>query len=325
MYNDPNASSKSTPPNANINGDTDANTNTESLIKGCKACGICQNECAFLTKYGNPGSIAKDCQTNPVEYLKASFECNLCGLCTSVCPKGLNPVTAFLEFRREAVKKGRVDLSKYKRLLNYEKRGASKKYSLYSLPENCDTIFFPGCTLTGSYPGHTIKTHEFLKKHIRNLGIVLDCCTKPSHDLGRQGYFEDMFFEMKSFLLQQDIKTIILACPSCQQIFTTYGKEFNVISAYEIISRHDPENSNLKNNEQGSTRQISGSITIHDPCQARFETAIQDSVRAIAKARGIQVIKTKHTGRKTFCCGEGAGVGCTSPGFSRTWAQKRVC
>ncbi|NOX32795.1 MAG: hypothetical protein GXP56_03515 [Deltaproteobacteria bacterium] len=287
---------------------------TNAMADTCNECGVCKKECGFLMTYGNPGSIAENYKADPGRWLGISFECSLCGLCTSVCPKELDPAAWFLDLRKEAVKKGLINFSKHKTLLNYEKKGNSKKYSLYSLPENCDTVFFPGCTLAGTRPANTLNTFEYLKKQVENTGIVLDCCTKVSHDLGRQDYFNEMFFEMKSFLIKHKIKTIIVACPNCHKIFNTYGKEFKVETVYDIISRFGFDD----------TRKISGQITIHDPCPMRFEKSIQDSVRSVLRKKGLEIVDTPHQKSKTFCCGEGGSVACVSPGFAQTWKRKRV-
>ncbi|MBU2455214.1 MAG: (Fe-S)-binding protein, partial [Proteobacteria bacterium] len=224
----------------------------DAMIDICNGCNICKKECAFLEAYGNPGTIAKNHRTDPDRWRAVSFECSLCGLCTAVCPRNLDPGAVFLDFRRQAVEKSQVDFSEYKGLLNYEKKGMSEKYSLYSLPENCDTIFFPGCTLTGTRFDTTLKTYAYLKKLIKNLGVVLDCCTKSSHDLGRQDYFNDMFFEMKSFLIKHNVKTVIVACPNCHKIFNTYGKEFKLQTVYDLLSQYGLDDN----------RTVSGSITL---------------------------------------------------------------
>jgi len=280
----------------------------------CNGCSICKKECAFLSEYGNPGTIAKLSQTDPDRWQAIAFECSLCGLCNAVCPKGLDPSGMFLDFRRQAVAKGQANLSVYQGLLNYEKKGTSKRYTFYSLPKNCDTVFFPGCTLPGTRPDSTWKTFEYLQKQISTIGLVLDCCTKPSHDLGRQTYFNDMFFEMCAYLTENKINTIIVACPNCHKIFNTYGKAFKVETVYDLMSR-----CGLDDEER-----VTGSITLHDPCPVRFENNIQDSVRSVVRARGLDIIDTHHERTKTFCCGEGGSVACVSPGFARKWAQKRV-
>ncbi len=284
-----------------------------SMADTCNGCGICQKECAFLTTYGNPGTIARQAEADPDKWRMVSFECSLCRLCTSVCPQGLDPDAMFLDFRKEAVNKGLVDFSIYQGLLNYEKKGTSKRYTYYSLPENCDTVFFPGCTLTGTRPAATQKTYDYLKKHDPHMGMVMDCCSKPSHDLGRENFFGLMFSEMKGFLLKNTIKKVIVACPNCYKIFSTYGPPLKVETVYDVMARHGVEH-----------RQLSGNITLHDPCPVRNKTHIHGSIRTLVHTRGLDIVETPHTGTKTFCCGEGGAVGCVSPGFAAGWAEKRA-
>ncbi len=286
----------------------------EQIAQSCDGCNRCQKECTFLQTHGNPGTIAKKYVKAPDQLYATSFECSLCGLCTSVCPGQLDPSAMFLEFRQQAVEKGYGQFSEHQRLVNYENKGRSKKYSLYVLPTTCDTIFFPGCSLPGTRPDVTLKTYEYLKTVIKNIGIVLDCCTKPSHDLGRQDDFERMFFELKACLLENEITTIIVACPSCHDIFKTHAPEFKVETVYDIMAQ----------NKIDHRLRLSVDVTIHDPCSARFETTIQKSVRSMVQARGLDIVETDHTKQKTVCCGEGGAVGCLSPTLAEDWAHKRA-
>lgn len=288
--------------------------NTLPSKENCNGCNLCTKECAFLEQYGNPGEIAELCKTDPDKWLLVSFECSLCGLCSAVCPKGIDPSAMFLEYRRKTVEKGKMDFSEYNMLLNYEKKGTSSKYTYYHIPENCSSVFFPGCSLPGTRPETTLKTYAYLQKQDKSMGIVLDCCTKPSHDLGRQNYFDKMLSEMKSYLLENGINTIIVACPSCYKIFNTYGKEFELKTVYDIMA----------NNGLDETFPLSGNITVHDPCPVRFEKKIHDSVRLIANIQGLEIKETSHQKSKTFCCGEGGSVGCLTPEHAKAWTKKRT-
>ena len=164
---------------------------SKEILKKCIACPLCRRECAFLEKYGNPKEIADRIDPGVDASLALAFECSLCGLCGAVCPVDLEPRDLFLDMRREAVKKGIAPFPEHKMLLDYEKRGTSRRYSYYALPEGCDTIFFPGCGLPGTRPKRDPPGFNHLRSFIPGLGIVLDCCTKPSHDLGRQDFFLD--------------------------------------------------------------------------------------------------------------------------------------
>ena len=283
------------------------------VLDTCVKCPKCMAECAFLKKYGTPKAFADACNPSDKNWLLLAYECSLCGLCASVCPVDLNPAAMFLEMRREAVDRGFAPFPEHKVMMDYEQRGASKRYSYYSLPRGCHTVLFPGCTLPGTRPDSTISLYRHLKTADPNLGIVLDCCCKPSHDLGRQAFFETMFNEMKSYLIDHDIKTIIAACPNCFQVFKEYGKPLEVIMTCESLLKQDLP----KASQPIGTRIIS----IHDPCVLRNETSIHQAIRKLAKARGFVISEMIHSREHSMCCGEGGSVGFVTKNFSEQWGE----
>jgi Fe-S oxidoreductase len=296
------------------NSSSALSANIDIILEQCNDCDRCLLECSFLTQYGTPGSIAKKYHSDVEKWAATSYRCSLCGLCSSVCPKKLDPSAMFLEFRRNSVNKGLSHFPEHQRLINYEKKGTSQKYTLYALPENCDTIFFPGCSFAGTRPANTLKTYQYLQNHIDSIGIILDCCTLPSHDLGRQKKFETLFFELKTYLLDHGIHTIIVVCPSCHKIFRNYAPGLTIKTAYESILSKGLDIPPL----------LSETVIVHDPCPARFETETQNAVRSLIKATGLKIIDTPHNKEKTYCCGEGGAVGCLSPDLSMGWTNKRV-
>jgi Fe-S oxidoreductase len=282
-------------------------------IKGkCIDCPLCQKECQFLQKYGTPKAIADRFNPTKNKFQTLPFECSLCGLCSAVCPVDLNPAQMFLEMRRIVVRLGGGNFPEYSPLLNYEKRGISKRYTYYGFPDHCHTIFFPGCALAGTRPDKVLKVYESVQKSIPNLGIVLDCCTKPSHDLGREDYFQAMFGEMKSHLVEKGIQTVLVSCPNCYQIFKNHGHPLLVRTIYEVLSEIVP----------GSTPKGLGVVTVHDPCVTRFEKPIQDAVRALIQSQGGTIEEMEHQKAKTICCGEGGAVGFIAPNLAESWGVK---
>jgi Fe-S oxidoreductase len=281
----------------------------------CVQCQVCVNECQFLQLHGDPKTLADNYIPTDKHCLQIPFECSLCELCTAVCPHGVEPPKLFLEMRRESFERGQNNLPQHRGLRNYEKKGTSKRFSWYALPEDCDTIFFPGCALAGSRSEITLKVFEQLQCSIPNIGIVLDCCTKPSHDLGDENYFHAMFGEMKGYLQVQGIKTVLLACPNCDKVFKTYAAEFNIQTVYEILANMEA----LSSQKSGGT-----TVALHDPCTARFNSPAQNSVRDLLKNRGITIADQLHSREKTFCCGEGGAVNCFKQERANTWSKKRL-
>ncbi|MFA4920020.1 MAG: VTT domain-containing protein [Thermodesulfovibrionales bacterium] len=285
----------------------------ETVSQKCINCKLCQKECEFLRRYGKPKEIADSYNPGDKKHQAMPFECSLCRLCAAVCPVKINPADMFLEMRREAVRQGNGDYPEHAGILGYEKRGTSKRYTYYALPVGCDTVFFPGCTLPGTHPDKVIKLYEHMKKTIPSLGIVLDCCTKPSHDLGRDNYFNSMFKEMKDFLTVNGIQNILVACPNCYKVFRKYGGKLSVKTVYEFIAE----------NGLPDTGKAEGVIAIHDPCALRFEESVHSAIRNIATKKNLIIEEMPHARGKTLCCGEGGSVGFLSPDLAGNWGLLR--
>jgi uncharacterized membrane protein YdjX (TVP38/TMEM64 family) len=214
--------------------------------------------------------------------------------------------------RREAAKLGTAPKDVHKGLTGYEKAGTSRLLTWRGLPEGCDTVFFPGCSLPGTRPETTLDTFRKLKEKIPNLGVVLDCCTKPSRDLGREERFSALFGELKGWLLARGVKKVLVACPNCWKVFREYMPEVAVETVYEALPREE-------------MNELDGvSVTIHDPCAVRFAKKAQDAVRTLAGSTGAMVVEMVHSGDKTLCCGEGGAVGCIAPELSSGWGLKRA-
>ncbi|MBU0973718.1 MAG: VTT domain-containing protein [Proteobacteria bacterium] len=283
----------------------------EGMKASCTDCEACKQQCAFLECYGTPKQLLESFDMSR-DQAKA-FECSLCNLCSAVCPEQLDPGHLFFLARKQAMANGRVDLSTYKGILAYEQKGSSPLFSWYGLPHGCDTVFFPGCTLPGTRPETTWKMFLHLQTLVPSLGIVLDCCTKISHDLGRQGHFDFMFSEMLSYLKKNHIKKVWVACPNCYKIFASHGKGLQVTTVYEIMDGHD-----LPAQAVGK-----GKLVVHDPCPLRLNTAAQTAVRSLVDRMGMAQTLMHHQGRQTLCCGEGGSVGCVRPDLAKTWGLVR--
>jgi Fe-S oxidoreductase len=279
----------------------------------CVDCGLCQKDCRFLQKYGSPGSIARQRSLDRNE-LRMSFECSLCRLCTVVCPKDVDPVDMFGAMRCHAQETGQATFAKHGVILRYERWGASAPISWYGLPEGCDTVLFPGCAMAGSRSERVVDLYRHLQREIPSLGVVLDCCTKPSHDLGRKEYFFTMFYALRDSLVKHGVQQVLVACPSCYRVWKDYGGPVRVRSIYELLV------------ESGPLETISSSmeVTVHDPCPTRNDSAIHEAVRGLLTAMGFSLREMKHHGRKTICCGEGGAACFLAPDIVGNWSIARA-
>jgi Fe-S oxidoreductase len=220
--------------------------------------------------------------------------------------------------RCRLVEEGRGPLKQHRRILAYEKRGLSKLFSLEMLPRNCRTVFFPGCALAGCGNQLVDRLFQLLNKHIEDLGIVLNCCTKPSYDLGRAAFFEERFSALKNHLRARGVNTVLTACPSCHQIFSRYAAGLEIKTVYEVLADTIDSHPDTIIEEE-----MPVGMAIHDPCAIRFDQTVQKSVRALATQLGCDVREMKHSRKKTFCCGEGGAASWVAPKITEQWSLKR--
>jgi Fe-S oxidoreductase len=309
-------------------GNTKATVIAPTLIKGvrpglaaalqecagkCMECNLCVKQCKFLQKYGNPKHIAACYNPTAEQERKMPFECSLCNLCGAVCPVKISPGAMFLEMRREAVDRNLVDFKAHKTLRKYEQRGKSHRYSFLGIPEGCHTIFFPGCALAGTRPESTLRLYNVLASKIPGLGVMLDCCSKPSHDLGRQHHFETLFGKMRDRLVAAGVQRVVLACPSCYAVFSRYGGKLISKMAYDF----------LQPAWVSDVTGFLGRVTVQDSCVARFDPGLHATVRKLLTRTGIEVKEMKHHGLKTVCCGEGGAVSFMEPPLAANWGEIR--
>ncbi len=221
----------------------------------------------------------------------------------------------FMEIRRHHVDCGTFDSGPYRSILGYEAVGRSRLFSWYGLPDGCDTVFFPGCTLPGTRAAVTWRVFRQLRKGIPSLGMVLACCAKPSHDLGRTAHFRQAFGEVLSRLAAGGVQTVLTACPNCTRMFGQYGDGLSVRTVYEIL------------HEQGLTAPAAAcglEVSVHDPCPMRDHWQAQAAVRGLLTDVGYSHVEMPHRKNTTLCCGEGGSVGCVDFALSEGWAEKRV-
>lgn len=241
------------------------------------------------------------------------FQCNLCNLCQAVCPQQLDCSGSFLEMRRTIQIGSEKEIVEHRSICAYEKLGSSSLFTLHVFPEGCTTIFFPGCTLAATRASVTESTYHYLETVIPNIGIVLHCCARPSHDLGRHGIFQQRFTSLVDTLKGKGISKIITACPSCYDTFKRNAPELETETVYEVLAEKPPE----------AMASYPETVAIHDACATRFIPEVHDSVRKLVAGSGAAIDEMKHSREKALCCGEGAAASYVAPLITGKWKDIR--
>ena len=214
----------------------------------------------------------------------------------------------FLALRRLDADQGLVNFKPYAPLLGYEKRGHSSLFAWYP-PTPARTVFFPGCTLPGTRPRVTWRFFETLRELEPKMAMVLDCCHKPSHDLGRQSYFFQQFRSIRDRLQAFGVERIIVACPSCHKVFRKYGEGLTVATVYEVLAEyqdrmhsrmHSRIHSRMPEEAAPASPRTTVQVTVHDPCPLRDQAGVHQAVRSLLTARGYDIREMSDSVERTL-------------------------
>lgn len=265
-------------------------------------CKLCIKNCEFLKAVcETPRELARKFESGYFkEKPEIPYSCNLCGLCKKLCPEDLDMGQMCFDLRRQLVREKLGPLPRHEGVISEQEWAASDSFSLSLYDSNlgeCQRFFFPGCNLSAYSPDLVIKTYAHLQDNLPGTGIILGCCGGPSHDIGDQSRFQDMLEKVTSEMETAGTSELIVACPHCYHTFKENAPYIQLRSVYEVMAEHGlPERAKAQNGR---------AFAIHDSCQTRYESKIQDSARAIVKELGYKIEEMEFSKDMTRCCGMG--------------------
>lgn len=243
--------------------------------KACIHCHQCQEHCAFLKKY--------QIDIGDVDRLEElAFHCFLCGVCTQVCPAGIDGRELILTMRRRQTEEngGKPPGKGYGMLLKEKRRYQFRN----DQNQTGKTILFPGCNFPAYYPQTTKYLAELLWKKA-GIGVVFDCCGKPIAELGMRRDEERIIGELNDRFTRAGIEEVIMVCPNCYDFLK--GKlQARIVTIYEKLK------------ELGLGRELSGDIRLYLPCPDR------SSGEFLAKIEDF-LTREPDVVRDVQCCGLG--------------------
>lgn len=272
-------------------------------------CRECVEACAYLAHYGaypkryvreiwnNDGIVMGNRKAN-----RMIDGCTLCGLCAEICPNDLSMGDVCLDARRSMVRRGKMPPSHHDfglRELAFYRSAEATLVRHQPGHATSAVVFFPGCQLAGSRPDMVRAVYDHLRARIDGgVGLFLDCCGAPAHWAGRVDLADEIRAAFDAEWRRLGRPLVVTACSSCLKMFRDFHPEVPVESLWtrlRTIGLPDVPKVAL------------GPLAIHDPCTARHDVATQETVRAIAAARGVE-LRELGGAEKTTCCGYGGLV-----------------
>jgi Fe-S oxidoreductase len=290
-------------------------------------CMECVKGCPYLKHYkGYPKKYVREIYNNESIVMGMHYankminSCNLCGLCASVCPNDFDMGTLCRNARYSMVQRGKMPPSAFDFPLRDMMFNNSERFALNKNQPGTETsqyVFFPGCQLSASAPEQVVKVYGYLQqKLIGGVGIMLRCCGVPADWAGEKELFQQLLKEIEGQWQDLGCPQVITACPTCYKIFKDYLPQVKLQSLWEVLDQIgvpqlDGKGSQLK-------------LALHDPCNTRHESQIQQSVRNLVEKAGCQIEELPYSRENTKCCGYGGLMYSADPSMTVKVIDSRI-
>ena len=305
---------------------TNLNNKTIEIVSekynACVNCKLCFEACPMMKEYS---SSPKELMGDIIEHKNVDknipYSCMLCSICKSKCPKDIDLKDMFYNLRKDVMNSDSKNLKGlgYNTIKFHQINSFSPIFSRSYINNNTKKIFLPGCSLSSYSPEIVMKTYDYLKSHIENISLVIECCGKPTLVMGDEKKFKSYYSKLDNILKENEIEEVIVACANCFDTIRNGSKDVKVTSLWSVINEFKIPNELINNYVN-----IEKEFYLHDPCPIRYESKIHDDVRTILKDLGVKVVEFDKNREKSECCGAGAMVRVTNPDISIKQTKKRA-
>jgi len=304
----------------------------EEAVQEAKRCLQCQclecvKACLYLEHFkGYPKKYVREIYNNESIVMgerKGNTlinSCSLCGLCEVICPNDFSMADICRNARASMVKRGKMPPSAHEFALRDIAFSNSEKFALSKHEpghEKSEYLFFPGCQLSASSPAHVETVYDFLRSRLNGgVGLMLRCCGAPADWAAREDIFQS---DIEILQTQWEVlgkPEIILACSTCYSIFKSRLSHVKIISLWEILEEYYAFP--LPKTVHKET------LALHDPCTARHEARIRESVRRLLRNAKYNIEELKYSGEQTSCCGYGGLMSNANPALAKAVIQRRA-
>jgi hypothetical protein len=178
-------------------------------------------------------------------------------------------------------------------------------------------LFFPGCQLSGSAPHHVERSYAHLRSNLSGgVGLMLRCCGAPAEWGGRAELFQSHLQQLSDQWADLGKPRLIVACSTCHSLFKQHLPHAEIISLWEVLEMTGLPQTAARNSAPQK-------VSVHDPCTARHEKGVQESVRRLLLQMGYHIAELAYSGLLTECCGYGGLLFNANRALARDIARRR--
>jgi heterodisulfide reductase subunit D len=277
------------------------------------------------------------------ELKEVTYACTNCLMCQELCGvrgDGYGPWDITVAMREEIYKKeGVIEAHRpiYDNLHRYdnpwqqskEQRGAwAEELGLHNSGEiGATTLLFAGCSADQPAGRSSARALAGIMQATGEDFVILGqeekCCGLYAFDLGFRGEYERLKAANLEAIARAGIKTIVVACGSCQRIWREYSKtsglDFRALHGVEYI------NQLIDSERLKFSKRVNKKITYHDSCHLGRGAGVYNEPRRVLRTiPGVELVEMERNRRWAWCCGGGGGVPEADPELAQWSAADRL-
>jgi heterodisulfide reductase subunit B len=159
-----------------------------------------------------------------------------------------------------------------------------------------------------------MRSYDFLLNNFPSTALLLGCCGAPADWAGEAPSHKEVLKKIRSAWSNLGNPAIVFACATCNLMFRKHLPEMKGIFIYDLIAR------------SAAIPSIHGNKTasVFDPCAARYEDGLQETIRSIATRAGFRLEPLPMEGRLAECCSYGGQVSVAHPPYAEYTVKKVI-
>jgi Fe-S oxidoreductase len=287
-------------------------------------CDKCRESCDLMRYFNKyPSRIGDEVYAtlNPVKHYgqrlatRLAASCQLCGLCGEACPEGIDTGELLGRAREELRQSGSLPPAFHDYWLRDFAQATGEEAALIMAPPDgpIGRVFFPGCQLGAANPLAVWLTYRHLLNDRPDTALALNCCGLPLQWAGDGPLFREHLENLLEQLRSFGQPEILFACPSCQKALAGRlepGSFGSVYGALKPVPGQDLPD-------------LTGSVSVFDPCPASGQSHASEAVRQLTAALGLKITELNDGQTPAGCCGWGGHAYPASPKYVEAVAQDR--
>jgi Fe-S oxidoreductase len=297
---------------------------------GCN-CSLCIDACELIRHYKqNPKRIAADLGVSvlPVDEKirhvasRMLNSCNLCGLCTAVCPVGVDTCAAMHASRRILKENGHLPAAYHDFwMADMEFSQSDEARALVAPPDGrARLLFFPGCQLAASLPQAVARTFDFIRREEPAAAMLLSCCGVPADWAGEAAALGRVIDSVRADWERLGRPGLLYACSTCKKTFERHLPDARGALVYEWLAARRERLA-----APAVARDPEARVRVYDPCASRDDAAGQAAVRMLARGAGFAVEEDAAAGgAHAACCGFGGQIYAVDSGLLEKIVRRRT-